>query len=66
MVNQSLFYVNYVHGFVFSMPTNENCIYAKKFFIGLHAESPKKSWVYAEDHGMHPGFFIRVFSVFVI
>ena len=58
---ESLFYVNYVL-FMYSMPTNENFEYAKKIFIGFHAERRKKTWVYAEDHrakvhGIHPGDF---------
>ena len=43
MVYESLFYVNFVHGFMFSVSTNENFKYAKKIFIGLHAERRKKS-----------------------
>ena len=42
MVYESLFYVNYVHGFMFSMSTNENFKYAKKIFIGFDAARPKK------------------------
>ena len=43
VVYESLFYINYVHGFMFSMPTNENFKYAKNFLIGLQAERRKKN-----------------------
>ena len=33
VVYGSLFYVNYVHCFMFSMQTNENFRYAKKFLL---------------------------------
>ena len=39
MLYESLFYVNYVHGFMFRMPMKESFKYAKNCFIGVRRRS---------------------------
>ena len=48
MVYESLFHVNYVLGFVFSVPTNDNFKFTKNFFIGLHAKRQKNLGVHKD------------------
>ena len=43
MVYESLFYVNFVHGFMFSVSTNENFKYAKKILLVCMPNAEKKS-----------------------
>ena len=45
----SLFYVNYVHGFLFSMQTNENFKYAKKIFLLVYRLNAGKTFYFCND-----------------
>ena len=52
MVYESLFYVNYVHGSMFSMPTNETFKYANNFFNDSYPERRKNLGVRQRSLGL--------------